>query len=48
MMLNGTEKSKKQLEDILDAAGLEAVNIYPFPCGCHTNIKCRLMTGGSS
>ncbi|TVY27243.1 O-methyltransferase [Lachnellula hyalina] len=48
MMLNGTEKSKKQFEEILDAAGLEIVKIYPFAFGCHTNIECRLKTGGAS
>ncbi|TVY32023.1 O-methyltransferase [Lachnellula subtilissima] len=48
MMLNGTEKSKKQFEEILDAAGLEIVKIYPFAFGCHANIECRLKTGGAS
>lgn len=42
MMLNGTEKSKKQFEEILDAAGLEIVEIFLFPFGCHANIECRL------
>lgn len=42
MMLNGSEKSKKQFEEILDAAGLEIVQIYEFPFGCHANIECKL------
>lgn len=42
MMLNGTEKSKKQFEEILDAAGLEIVKVYPFAFGEHANIECRL------
>ncbi|CZR57284.1 related to O-methyltransferase B [Phialocephala subalpina] len=45
MMLNGTEKSKKQFEEILDAAGLEIVKIFSFPFGCHANIECPLKTG---
>lgn len=45
MMLNGTEKSKEQFEEILDAAGLEIVTIYPFAFGCHANIECRLKSG---
>ncbi|TVY92319.1 O-methyltransferase [Lachnellula willkommii] len=48
MMLNGTEKSKQQFEEILDAAGLEIVKIYPFAFGCHANIECRLKSGGVS
>ncbi|KAL2063150.1 hypothetical protein VTL71DRAFT_6222 [Oculimacula yallundae] len=48
MMLNGTEKSKAQFEEILDAAGLEIVKIYPFAFGCHANIECRLKTGNSA
>jgi len=45
MLLNGTEKSKKQFEEILDTAGLEIVKIFPFPFGCYANIECRLKTG---
>ena len=42
MMLNGTEKSTKQFEEILDSAGLEIVKIHAFAFGCHANIECRL------
>lgn len=42
MIMNGTEKSKAQFEEILDAAGLEIVKIWPFAFGTHTNIECRL------
>jgi len=48
MMLNGTEKSKAQFEEILDAAGLEIVKIHPFAFGCHANIECRLKATASS
>ncbi|KAH7381074.1 o-methyltransferase-like protein [Cadophora sp. MPI-SDFR-AT-0126] len=48
MMLNGTEKSKAQFEEILDAAGLEIVKIHPFAFGCHANIECRLKATTSS
>jgi hypothetical protein len=48
MMLNGAEKSKKQFEEILDAAGLEIVKIFSLPFGCDVNIECRLKTGAFS
>lgn len=42
MILNGTEKTKTQFEEILDAAGLEIVKIWPFAFGVHSNLECRL------
>jgi hypothetical protein len=41
-MLNGTEKSMKQFEEITDRAGLEIINIWPFSFGAHASIECRL------
>lgn len=42
MMLNGKEKTKAEFEQILDAAGLELVKIWPFAFGTQANIECRL------
>jgi hypothetical protein len=42
MMLNGKEKTKGEFEEILDAAGLELVKVWPFAFGTQANIECRL------
>jgi len=42
MMLNGKEKSKKEFEEILDAAGLEIVKIWSCTFGSQAQIECRL------
>lgn len=42
MMLNGKEKSKKEFEEILDAAGLEIVKIWMHTFGTQAQIECRL------
>jgi len=44
MMLNGKEKSKKEFEEILDAAGLEIVKIWSYTFGTQAQIECRLKT----
>lgn len=42
LMLNGKEKSKKEFEDIVDAAGLKIVKVWSYPVGTHSHIECRL------
>jgi hypothetical protein len=42
MMLNGMEKSKKGFEEIVGAAGMEIVKIWPFKFGTQAHIECRL------
>lgn len=42
MMLTGKEKSKKQFEEILDAAGLELVKVWPFVMGAQSVLEARL------
>jgi hypothetical protein len=42
MMLNGKEKTKKEFEEILDAAGLEIVKIWMYGFGTQAQIECRL------
>ncbi|RDW91674.1 O-methyltransferas-like protein [Coleophoma crateriformis] len=44
MMLNGKEKSEKEFEQMLDAAGLEIVKIWRFHIGTQAQIECRLKT----
>ncbi|RDW60593.1 O-methyltransferas-like protein [Coleophoma cylindrospora] len=44
MMLNGKEKSEKEFEQVLDAAGLEIVKIWRFHVGTQAQIECRLKT----
>ncbi len=48
MMLNGKEKSKKEFEQIIDAAGLEIVKIWMGGGrGSQAQIECRLKPGVS-
>jgi hypothetical protein len=44
MMLNGKEKTKKEFEEILDAAGLEIVKVWMYSFGTQAQIECRLKT----
>jgi hypothetical protein len=44
MMLNGKEKTKKEFEEILDAAGLEIVKVWRYSFGTQAQIECRLKT----
>jgi hypothetical protein len=44
MMLNGKEKTKKEFEEILDAAGLEIVKVWMYHFGAQAQIECRLKT----
>jgi hypothetical protein len=42
MMLNGKEKSRKEFEEILNAAGLEIVKVWMYSFGTQAQIECRL------
>lgn len=42
MMLTGQEKTAKQFENILDAAGLELVKIWPYDFGAQAVVEARL------
>lgn len=44
MLLNGKEKTKEEFSEILDAAGLEIVKIWPFSFGQQSMLECRLKT----
>ena len=42
MLLTGKEKTAKQFEMILDAAGLELVKIWRFPYGAQAIVEAKL------
>ena len=42
MLLTGREKTAKQFEDILDAAGLQLVKIWPFAVGAQAIVEAKL------
>jgi hypothetical protein len=42
MMLNGKEKTRKEFEEILDAAGLKIVKVWTYSFGTQAQIECRL------
>jgi len=42
MILNRKEKSKQEFKDIVDAAGMEIVKIWPALVGTQVQIECRL------
>ncbi|KAK3686896.1 hypothetical protein LTR37_019338 [Vermiconidia calcicola] len=46
MMLTGKEKTAKQFEMILDAAGLELVQIHPYAFGSQSIVEAKLKSNG--
>ncbi|KAF2809937.1 o-methyltransferas-like protein [Mytilinidion resinicola] len=42
MMLTGKEKTRKEFERILDAAGLQIVKVWPFAVGAQAIVEARL------
>lgn len=44
MMLTGQEKTAQQFERILDASGLELVNIWPSSFGAQAIVEAKLKT----
>jgi len=42
MMLTGKEKTVKEFERILDAAGLELIKIWPFSFGAQAIVEAKL------
>lgn len=42
MMLTGKEKTVKEFEGILDAAGLELIKIWPFSFGAQAIVEAKL------
>lgn len=45
MMLTGQEKTRAQFARILDAAGLELVQVWPFAVGAQAMVEARLKRG---
>ncbi|PTD06629.1 O-methyltransferase afvC [Fusarium culmorum] len=46
LCMSGQEKKKSEFEDILEAAGLELVRIYPSSYGCTVMLEARLKRSG--
>lgn len=42
MCLTGKEKTKREFEELLHAAGLELVKVWPFHVGAQSIIEARL------
>ncbi len=42
MMLTGKEKTAKQFREVLDAAGLDLVKIWPAPQGAQAVVEAKL------
>ena len=42
MLLNGKEKTFTEFSEILDAAGLEIVQVWRYSFGTQAQIECRL------
>lgn len=42
VMLNGKEKSAKEFQEILGAAGMEIVKCWMYGFGTQARIECRL------